>query len=274
MKFAICNEIFQDFPLEQQFAVASRLGFDAIEVSPFTIEQYVTDISEDQRKLVVDLGKEHGLEIAGIHWVLVGPEGLHLTSPDDETRERSKQYMRDLTQFGCDIGGRVMIVGSPMQRNILPGVEPAQAKQWFGEAMAEAAKADPKGEFTICIEPLSPEITNLLTCAAEAREIADAVNLPNVGIILDVNAMSAGEDNIPEAIRATKDHLRHFHVNDPNQRGPGWGDVDFRPILATLLEVGYEGYVSMEAFEFELDPVEHAQKSIAYLRETLAEVSG
>ena len=274
MRFAICNEIFQDFPLEEQFAIAKRLGYDAVEVAPFTIEQYVTDITDEQRKTVVDLGTEHGLEIAGIHWVLVGPEGLHLTDPDDATRERSRQYMRDLTRFGCDIGGTRMIVGSPQQRNVMEGVAPEQARAWFAEAMAEAAKADPAGEFTICIEPLSPEITNLVTCAEEARSIAAEINLPNVGIILDVNAMSAGEKNIPDTIHASKEYVRHFHANDPNQRGPGWGDVDYHPIFEALLGIEYDGYVSVEVFDFSVDPIEHAEKSIGYLRKTLAEVEG
>ena len=273
MKFAICNEIFQDFPLEEQFAIAKRLGFDAIEVAPFTIEKNVTDITPEQRRQVVDLGQEHGLEIAGIHWVLVGPEGLHITSPDEEIRERTKAYLRELTRFGCDIGAAGMIVGSPQQRNVMPGVEPEQAKAWFAEGMAEAAKVEGAEGFNVCIEPLSPEITNLLTCAAEAREVAESIDLPNVGIILDVNAMSAGETEIPQTIRDTQHLLKHFHANDPNQRGPGWGDVDFRPILKTLLEVGYDGYVSVEVFDFSVDPVEHAERSINYLRDTLAEVS-
>ena len=94
-----------------------------------------------------------------------------------------------------------------------------------------------------------------------------------MGVILDVNSMSHEEDDIPAAIRATKGYLRHFHANDPCQRGPGWGDVDFRPILKALLDIGYEGYMSVEVFDFSLDPIEHAGRSLKYLRETLAAVS-
>jgi sugar phosphate isomerase/epimerase len=273
VKFALCNEILQDFPIEKQFAIAARLGYDALEVAPFTIEKSVTDISTEQRQQVVALAADRGLDIAGIHWVLVGPEGLHITSPDAAVRERTVEYLRQLVRFGCDIGGRVMVVGSPQQRNVLPGVDPEDARTWFAEAMSEAAQTPGAESFTICIEPLSSEITNLVTKAEGARALAARIGLPNVGVILDVNAMSHDEEDLAATIRATKDWLRHFHANDPNQRGPGWGDVDFRPILEALLDIEYDGYVSVEVFDFSPDPVEHAEKSLAYLTATLTEVS-
>ncbi len=273
MKFAICNEIFQDFPLEEQFALAARIGYDAVEVAPFTIEKHVTDIGAEQRRRIVSLAQEHGLEIAGIHWVLVGPEGLHITSPEPAVRERTVQYLRDLVRFGCDIGGRVMVLGSPKQRNVLPGVAPEDARQWFAEAMAEAAKVPGAESFQICIEPLLSESTNMITTAAEACEMANRIHLPNVGVILDVNSMSHEESDLPAAIRATGHRLRHFHANDPCQRGPGWGDVDFSPILKALLDIEYDRYASVEVFDFSLDPVEHAQESLKYLKETLAQTS-
>jgi sugar phosphate isomerase/epimerase len=165
-----------------------------------------------------------------------------------------------------------MVVGSPKQRNIEPGVDPEDGRRWFAEAMAAAAGVPGAEAFQVCIEPLLSESTNLIVNAAEARAMAERVNRPNVGVILDVNSMSHEETDLPAAIRATKPWLRHFHANDPNQRGPGWGDVDYRPLLKTLLEIGYEGYVSIEVFDFSLDPIEHAQRSLDYLRETLAAV--
>jgi sugar phosphate isomerase/epimerase len=273
MKFAICNEIFQDFPLEEQFATAARLGYDAVEIAPFTLEKHVTDITLAQREQIIALGEQYGLEIAGIHWVLVGPDGLHITSPDPAVRERTVQYLRDLVRFGCDIGGRVMVLGSPKQRDILPGVDPEDARTWFAHAIAEAAQVPGAGSLQICIEPLLSDSTNMITTAAEAREMADRIGLPNVGVILDVNSMSHEESDLPAAIRATKGYVRHFHANDPCQRGPGWGDVDFVPLFRALLDIDYAGYASVEVFDMSLDPIEHAEKSLAYLRSTLAQVT-
>jgi sugar phosphate isomerase/epimerase len=274
MKFAICNEIFQEFPLGAQFALAQRIGYDAVEIAPFTLQKHVTEITPEQRQQITALAAQHKLEVAGIHWVLVGPDDLHITSPDADIRSRTKQYLCDLVRFGCDVGGRVMVLGSPKQRDILPGVEPEDARAWFAEAVAEAAQVPGAGSFQLCIEPLLSSATNMITTAAEACEMADRIGLPNVGVILDVNSMSHEETDLPAAIRASQRHLRHFHANDPCQRGPGWGEVDFRPLFEALLDIGYSGYVSVEVFDFSLDPIEHAEKSLEYLQATLAQVTG
>ncbi len=270
MKFAICNEIFQEWELEQQFAVAAELGYDAIEVAPFTIADDVRDITPAQRDGLRDLAARHGLQIAGIHWVLVGPEGLHITSPDEAVRARTRDYLCDLVQFGHDIGGQVMVVGSPKQRSYDMGVRRTEAWRWFAEAMAACASIPEAEGFTVCVEPLASSGTNLINRAVEARQMVSEIGLRNVRVILDVNSMWHEEESIPQAIRQTADLLAHFHANDPNQRGPGTGEVDFGPIMSALLAVNYQGYVSVEVFDFSIEPREHAAGSLTYLREELA----
>jgi sugar phosphate isomerase/epimerase len=122
MKFGICNEIFQDWPLDEAFAYAAKVGYDCIEIAPFTIKNSVTDISAAGRQRIKDLAAEKGIAISGIHWVLVQTEGLHLTHPDAEVRARTARYFVDLVDFCGDIGGTRIIVGSPKQRSLQTGV--------------------------------------------------------------------------------------------------------------------------------------------------------
>ena len=86
-------------------------------------------------------------------------------------------------------------------------------------------------------------------------------------IILDVKAMCSEQKAIPQIIRQSWPHFAHFHANDKNFKGPGFGDVDFRPIAATLKEIGYNGYVSVEVFKFEEGPEVIASKSLEDLRQ-------
>ncbi|HEV8492684.1 MAG TPA: TIM barrel protein, partial [Candidatus Angelobacter sp.] len=143
MKFAICNEIFQGWKLEEVFAYAAKLGYDAVEIAPFTLADSVQQISAAHRKEVRDLAARNRIAIAGIHWVLVKPEGLYINHPDATIRERTGEYFCDLANFCADIGGTRMVVGSPKQRNVLPGVSLAQARTWatetFRGAVAQAA---------------------------------------------------------------------------------------------------------------------------------------
>ncbi len=268
MKFAICNEIFRDWKLEDAFAFAAKAGYDAVEIAPFTIANSVSEISAGERKKICDAAARSGIEIAGIHWVLVKPEGLYINHTDATIRGRTAKYFVELVDFCADIGGRVMVVGSPKQRNILPGVSREQAWEWAMETFRSAAKRAEERAVTICFEPLAPSETNFINTAAEAIRFAQQFNSQNFKIILDVKAMCSETKPIPQIIRESWPHFAHFHANDKNLKGPGFGDVDFKPIAAALKEVGYDGFVSVEVFNFEEGAETIATKSIEYLRRT------
>ena len=270
MKFAICNEIFQGWKLEAIFSYAAKLGYDAVEIAPFTIANSVKDISSKERQSIRDLAARNGIEIAGIHWVLVKPEGLYINHPDSGIRDRTADYFCELVNFCADVGGTRMIVGSPKQRNMLPGVSPEQAWDWTIETFGDAVVQATAREVTICFEPLGPAETNFINTAAEALDLVRQLPSPNFKIILDVKAMSSESKSIPQIIRESWPHFAHFHANDPNLKGPGFGKVNFKPIAAALKEVGYSGFVSVEVFNFEDGAEAIATKSLQCLREAFA----
>ena len=273
MKFAICNEIYHQagWDLERAFRHAAEVGYNAIEIAPFTITPYVTDIPTHQRQEIRRLAETNGLEISGIHWVLVQTEGLHLTHPDPQIRERTSYYFVELVRFCHDLGGRFIILGSPKQRNLAEGVSWEQGAAWAREVLASAVReAEDKG-VTLCIEPLSPAETNFINTAEEAIRFIQILPSPALRIMLDVKAMASEGRPIPEIIRSAWPHFAYFHANDANLKGPGFGDTDFRPIAQALHEVGYDGFVSVEVFRFEEGPDLIARRSLEYLKSVFEE---
>ena len=125
---------------------------------------------------------------------------------------------------------------------------------------------------TLCLEPLTSRETNVINTAAEAREVLAEINHPRVKMILDCRSMSDEESDLAEAIRASREYLRHVHANDDNGLGPGFGNIDFVPVAKALNDISFEGYLSVEVFDFSLDAVEVAKKSIAFLKDTFAKV--
>jgi sugar phosphate isomerase/epimerase len=272
MKFAICNEIFQGWKIEDVFAHAARLGYHGVEIAPFTLAESVTDIAPAERRRLREAAQRAGVEIVGIHWLLVKPEGLYINHPDAAIRARTAEYFCHLVDFCADLGGRVMVAGSPKQRNVLPGVAPAQARQWALETLRPAvARAEARG-VVICFEPLGPAETNFVNTAAEAIGFVREIPSPNFQIILDIKAMCAEATPIPEIIRESSPHFAHFHANDKNLKGPGFGEVDFQPIAAALKGVGYQGYVSVEVFKFEEGAEAIAAQSLECLRNAFSAV--
>jgi len=270
MKFAICNEIFKDWKLDDIFSYAAQLGYEGIEIAPFTIANSVSEISASHRRAIRELSERHSIEVIGIHWVLVKPEGLYINHPDKAIRDRTANYFQALVNFCADIGGKIMVVGSPKQRNVLPGVPYEQAIEWALETFRPAIQTAEQRGVTVCLEPLAPAETNFINTAADAITFAGRTDSPAFRTILDVKAMCSESKPIPAIIRDSWPHFAHFHANDENLKGPGFGKVDFKPIAEALGAVGYDAYVSVEVFKFEEGPEMIATKSLEYLKRTFA----
>jgi len=266
MKFAICNEIFQPWPVERGFKFAAEVGYHAVEIAPFTISKYVTDISPEQRLTLRRQADSAGVAISGLHWVLAFTEGFHLTHPDPAIRSKTSDYLTELVTCCADLGGQSIVVGSPKQRNLDENTPFelgwARALDVF-RPMIRAAEAK---QITVCFEPLAPSETNFINTAEKAIQFTQALQSDRFKIILDVKAMSSESKPIPQIIHDSSPHFRYFHANDRNLKGPGFGDTDFHPIAKALKEVGYNGYVSVEVFNFDEGPEVIATQSIKYLR--------
>lgn len=265
-RFAICNETFRKWPFDKAFAFAAECGYEGIEIAPFTISDYVTDIRPQRRKELRRLAETNDLKIVGLHWLLARTKGLHLTSPEREVRSRTARYLGDLARFCADLGGKLLVFGSPKQRNLLPGVSRQQGLEYAAEVLREALPALERTGVRIALEPLSPRTTNFLRTAAETVELVKKVDSPRCRLILDCNAMSSEARPVPQLLRQHRSLLVHFHANDPNQQGPGFGDLDFVPIFGALRDIQYHGWISVEVFDYKPGPERLARESLAYMK--------
>jgi len=273
MKFAICNETFLDWPHDKAFAFAAECGYTGIEIAPFTLNHDARKITAAERAEVRRLADVNGLEVIGLHWLLAKSTGFHLTSPDAEVRERTASYIQDLARLCRDVGGSRMIFGSPLQRNLLPGVSPEQGFEFAAAAVESCLPVLEETGVTLCMEPLAPAEGNFLNTAAEAQRLIERIGHANCRLILDCKAMSSEAVSIPELIRRHVGLLAHFHANDPNKQGPGFGELDFKPIFAALGEVDYRGWVSVEVFDYTPGVERLASESLEYMQRTLEELA-
>jgi sugar phosphate isomerase/epimerase len=269
MKFAICNELFEGWDFRRTVEFVKATGYDGLELAPFTLAESVTEISADRRKELKKIASDHGLELTGLHWLLVKPAGLHLTSPDKALRAKTVDYLKHLIDFCGDVGGKVMVFGSPNQRKIVPEITRQQGWQYAVEGFAACGDTAAKRGVTLCLEALPESLTNVLNTNEEVIRMVKDINHPSIRMMVDVKSMCAESISIPDNIRNSREFFRYVHANDANMRGPGFGDVDFKPILKTLKEVGYSGYVSVEVFDFKPDPETIARESLRYLKASL-----
>jgi len=250
MKFAICNETFGDWKLADALKFARSTGYTGWEVAPFMLSDDIRSFGADERQQYRSEVEAAGLEIIGLHWLLAKTEGFYLTSEDDVVQQRTADYLSQLADLCGDLGGSVMVLGSPQQRNVPEGQSMESAMQCAADVLKAVTPALERNQVKIAVEPLGREEGNFLNHASDGRDLIDRVGHPNVQLHLDVKAMSDEGISIEQIIRDNADAMIHFHANDPNRRGPGMGEIDFKPIFEALRDVAYEGWTSVEVFDY------------------------
>lgn len=250
MKYAICNETFGDWPLDKALQFAKDVGYRGWEVAPFMLTDDVPNYSAAERKAYRQQVEDTGFEITGLHWLLAKTTGFYLTSPDEVVRRATTQYLAELAKLCHDLGGKIMVLGSPQQRNVPDDQSMDSAMECAADVLRNTVASLEKLDVQIAIEPLGREEGNFLNLAADGRRLQAMVDSEHVQLHLDVKAMSDEPTPVPQIIRENADAMIHFHANDPNRQGPGMGEVDFAPIFQTLHEIGYEDWVSVEVFDY------------------------
>jgi sugar phosphate isomerase/epimerase len=266
-RYAICNETFPDWPHDRVCAAVAEAGYAGLELAPFTFAPLITELPAARRAGIRRQAEAQGLTVIGLHWLLAKTDGFMLTAPDSGVRNRTGLYLGELARACRDFGGDILVLGSPMQRRIPAGATRAQAEDYAVDTIRHALPELERQQVYLCLEPLAPTEADFLQTAAEGKAMVDRLGHPFVRLHLDVKAMSSEAKPVPAVIREFAPWMRHFHANDANRRGPGFGDTDFVPIFRALKDVAYGGWVSVEVFDYTPDPVTIARESIRHMRE-------
>lgn len=270
MKFAICQELFENTEWHTQCEKIAAAGYTGIEVAPFAITDNVAAISEAAVTTLRNTAAQFGLEIIGLHWLLAKTSGLYLTSPDESVRAATSEYLRTLARLCGALGGKVLVFGSPQQRSLLPGVSTAQAMQFACSVFQSAMPTFEQENVLLCMEPLTTKETDFINTCEQAVELIHMVGHPAMKLHQDVKAMLGAEtESIPVLIHKYRDICGHFHVNDTNLLGPGMGETDYHPILQALQDTAYSGWVSVEVFDYRPGAEYIAVESIRYMQQVL-----
>ena len=273
MKFALCNEVLQPQPFEQQCIAAAAMGYDALEVAPFTLADNPMLISDAQAREFRGMAQGAGISISGLHWMLVAPSGLSIVDAADAVRERTLTVMQRLVELCALMGGSYLVHGSPRQRSVPDGSSREQALERATACFARVAVKARDAGVVYCIEPLSTRETDLINTVEEAARIVDAIGSPGLKTMIDCSAAGQVEHEPVEVLMRRwmpGGHIAHVQVNDPNRRGPGQGEMKFAPILAAIAQLqaigDYQGIVAVEPFDYVPDGPTCAARSIGYLK--------
>ena len=269
MRIALCNEVIAPMPFPQQCEYAAKLGYDGLEIAPYTLSDEPHRLGSAQIAAARAAAEDAGVAVTGLHWLLIKPAGLSISSKDENVRKRTIDVMLALIDQCAELGGRYLVHGSPHQRRVDPGETRASAMARARDSFASIAERAQKAGVVYCIEPLSSEQTPLINTLDEASRMVEEIGSPAVRSMLDCSSAGRMEK---EPLNALVDRwlpkgvIAHVQVNDRNRRGPGQGEQRFAPLFASLKKHGYRGDVAVEPFDYVPDGPGAAARAIGYIK--------
>jgi sugar phosphate isomerase/epimerase len=245
---------------ENNVRTIAALGYDGVELA-------IRDpklVDPDALLAVLDA---HELSVPAIGtgqaW---GEEGLSFTDPDRAVREAAVDRVREHVPFAARTGAAIII--GLLRGIVRPGVEQAQAYAWMVEALQRCTDAAERGGARLALEPINRYETTLVNSVPGCLALIAEVGSDRLGVLADTFHMNIEDVSIAGSLRQAGPHLFHVHLADSNRWYPGAGHIDFRAVLRTLHEMGYPGYVSIEAMPMP-DAETCARESMATLRPLL-----
>jgi sugar phosphate isomerase/epimerase len=269
VRIALCNEVIAPMSFPAQCEYAAKLGYDGLEIAPYTLSEEPHRMGTARVAAARAAAEDAGIAVTGLHWLLVKPAGLSISTKDEAVRKKTVDVMLALIDTCAELGGRYLVHGSPQQRRVEAGETRAAAMARAQASFAAIAERAQKAGVVYCIEALSAESTPLINTLEEAVQMVQQIGSSSVRTMLDCSAAGRMEKEPLGALLERwlpKGVIAHVQVNDRNRRGPGQGEQRFAPVFASLKRHGYGGDVAVEPFDYVPDGPGAAARAIGYIR--------
>ena len=256
-------------PSSDQARLAAALGYDGLEIAPFTLDgdqphRLGAETVNAVRRAVADAG----IVVSGLHWLLVAPQGLSITSADDAVRAQTLEVMHGLVRLCAGLGGTYLVHGSPGQRQLEPGAR--SGRPGAGAGFLRRSRARRRGgrrHLHPRAAVAGPDQLRHHRRRGGGNRRRDRLAGPAHHGRLLLRRQQRDRPPFPICFaRYIPDgSVVHVHFNDPNRRGPGQGDLDFAPIVAALERLSYDGWIGVEPFDYVPDGPGVAARAIGYI---------
>jgi len=269
MRIALCNEVIAPMPFPKQCEYAAKLGYDGLEIAPYTLSDEPHRMGSAQIAAARSAADDAGIALTGLHWLLLKPAGLSISTRDDAVRRKTVDVMLAFIDQCAELGGSYLVHGSPHQRRVDPGDTRAAAMARARDSFAAVAERAARAGVVYCIEPLSSEQTPLINTLDEAAQLVREIGSPAIKSMLDCSSAGRMEKEPVAALVERwlpKGVIAHVQVNDRNRQGPGQGEQRFAGLFASLKKHGYRGDVAVEPFDYVPDGPAAAARAIGYVR--------
>lgn len=243
--------------VSESMAAVAAAGYDGAELA-------VRNAGEVSATELKTLAASYNLAVpavgTGQMW---GDESLSLTAIDEKTRRTAVARIKEHITLAAELNALVII---GLVRGVFPDAAYREDSwEWLAEGLRELDATASAAGVGIAIEAINRYETAYVNTAADGLRLLERVGGDSIGLLLDTFHMNIEEPDMVKSITMCGDRLFHFHVADSNRWYPGAGHIDFPLLLNTLLDTGYDGWVSGE-FLPQPDATTSIDKGLEYLR--------
>jgi len=230
------------YTLDETIKRLAKIGYDGIEIGAAAPHAYPAYLTPERRREVRRVLDENGIALSSMLVAPSGGPGNNPASPDINERRATVQHYKDVCQLTAEWGGKIVLY---LPGWVIFGTRRRQAWAWSREALSEIADfAAPLG-VTLVIEPLAHD-SNLSEGAEDAMELMEDVNRDNVKLMFDGNHVFYRKEIMSDYVYLMGKDLKHIHISDNDRLPPGQGIGDWEGFVDALLDVGFDGYLTME----------------------------
>jgi D-psicose/D-tagatose/L-ribulose 3-epimerase len=279
MKFGINTFLWTASFGPEHFALLPQVrehGFDGIEVPLFRP-------SELQAKAIRQVLEENQLACTVCS---VLPDGLSLIADDASLRQKTITHLKDCVKATAEVGANLMAGPLYSPVGFLPGRR-RTLDEWKRAVDGYQLLGSTLTAYNVhvAIEPLNRFETYFLNTTADAVQLSEEIDNPNVGILWDTFHANIEEKDLARALLFAGRFLKHVHTCENDRGIPGSGHVDWNGVIAVLQELGYDSWLTIESFGFALgelssaasiwrdlasDPDEIAWQGVKFLKAALS----
>jgi D-psicose/D-tagatose/L-ribulose 3-epimerase len=250
-----------------------EMGYDGVELPLFDIT--ALDIPAIRAMLA-----QTGLECT-VSTAL--PAGLSLI--DEDAAGEAIAWLRQIVEAAAGLGSPLVCGPLAVPVGEQRGRRYTDAEWACGvRALRQVSATAEDLGVTLAFEPLNRFETFLLNTAADGVRLAQEVDSPAFGLLLDTFHMHIEEKSTPDAILHSAGHIKHFHASENDRGVVGTGQVVWPRVFNALQGTGYRGWIVVESFNSVIpelagatcvwrslaeSPEALARESLAFLRQGL-----
>jgi sugar phosphate isomerase/epimerase len=271
MKLAFSTNAFKNYSLQDSIKKISTIGYEGVEILADVPHAYPPMFGKEQIGSAIDTLSECNIQVSNLNaFTLYAITDVYHPSwieNDNSLRELRIQHTINCIELAKKIGSRNISTepGGPVE----PGVtDIVRLRKLFINGLNKAAAIAEKNKIKILIEP---EPNLLLENSTEFLDFIKNVDTDYVKLNFDIGHFYCVNEDPGKLVYRLADYIEHFHLADiatnrvHHHLIPGKGSIDFRSVFKAIIEIGYKGFVTVELYPYQDDPMYAAKAAYDYL---------